>query len=349
MVIDIDDMKIEDDKVKQRQWSVCTDYGETGGNDDRSKIPYTIVAGVTVGICLIGMVGNIIVFWYLLFRIQKNKYTVYIINLAVADFTFLICAVMTLLININSNVGVNPDFKGKSELYLFLEIFYDGSLYSGMYFLTAISMERCLSVLFPIWYQCHRPKNLSVIMVSCLWILGYLESLIANLACTPTAFIIQRKECTGIEIIKFVLGICICLPLMILSSLTLLIKIKKTFRKSYPKKLYIIIITSVFVFILAVTPFTFLWFLMYFRLLPTDTAISSLFFASVLCTSLNCTINPYIYFIVGRRWNQKSNNSIHEALQQAFKVEEDEQDNVNTDKTRSSSCLNYTGKIVNIP
>ncbi|KAM4705034.1 mas-related G-protein coupled receptor member H-like, partial [Rhinophrynus dorsalis] len=317
---------------------------ESTGYDDYANIHFTAAAAVAMGLCLIGIVGNLIVFWYLLFRIQRNKYTVYIINLAAADVICLLFTLMVLMININTMVGINPDFEGKSQLYLFLEIFYDSSLYAGMYFLTAISVERCLSVLFPIWYQCHRPKNLSVIMVTCLWILGCLESLIENLVCSPEAFKNQSKECTGVEIMTFVLGICICLPLMILSSLILLIKIKRTFGQRYPQKLYIIIIIAVFVFILAVTPFTFLWFLMYFKLLLTDIETVSLFFASIYCTSFNCTVNPYIYFIVGRQWKKKSNNSIHDALQQAFKVEEGEQEKENSDKTSSTTCLTSTGK-----
>ncbi|KAM4705032.1 mas-related G-protein coupled receptor member D-like [Rhinophrynus dorsalis] len=309
---------------------------------------YTVAAAVAMILCLIGMAGNIIVFWYLLYRIQRNKYTVYIINLAAADFILLIFTVIVLSMIINTLVGTYPDFKGKKTFYLFVEIIYDVSLYSGMFFLTAISVERCLSVLFPIWYQCHRPKNLSVIMVSCLWILGCLQSLIENLICSPEAFLTQGKVCTGVEIMTFVLCICICLPLMILSSLTLLIKIERVFRRTYPYKLYIVIITAVLVFILVAITCILFWFLIYFKLLPTNFEVISFHFVSIYCTSFNCTVNPYIYFIVGRRWKKKSNNSIHETFQRAFKVEEEEQNKENSDKTSSTTCLNYIAQTENI-
>ncbi|KAM4705037.1 mas-related G-protein coupled receptor member H-like [Rhinophrynus dorsalis] len=323
-----------------------TAYYKGTEHNDKYIIHFTVAAAVAMILCLIGMVGNIIVFWYLLYRIQRNKYTVYVINLAAADFIFLIFTVIVLTMIIDTLIGTNTNFKGRKIFCLFVEIFYDGSLYSGMYFLTAISVERCLSVLFPIWYQCHRPKNLSVIMVTCLWSLGCLQSLIQNLTCSPEAFMTQGKVCTGVQIITFGLDVCICLPLMILSSLILLITIKRTFRERYPPKLYIIIITAVFVFIIAVTPFSFLWFLKYFRLLSRDIETASLLFASVYCTSLNSTMNPYIYFIVGRQWKQKSNNSIHDALQQAFKVGEGEQEKENSDKTSSTTCLTSIGKTV---
>ncbi|XP_053571806.1 mas-related G-protein coupled receptor member D-like [Bombina bombina] len=287
-----------------------------------ASIHFAIAASCAVALCLFGMLGNIIVFWYLCFRIPKNKYTVYIINLTAADFLFLTFTVFIMGIQLNKLIGGNDDFTGKEQLYIFAEIFYDFAQYSGMFFLTAISVERCLAVLFPIWYQCNRRKNQSSIVCICLWILGCSESLIENLACSPKDFMAQTNTCTGIEIMTFVISIGICLPLMVTSSLILLLRIQRTLRQQYPPRLYVIIITTVFVFILSVTPFSFMWFLMYFNLLPFDVHIVSLFYASVFCTVLNSTLNPYIYFIVGRHRKTTPKVSIHEILQRAFHEEE---------------------------
>eukprot|EP00079_Xenopus_tropicalis_P011018 XP_002936476.1 PREDICTED: mas-related G-protein coupled receptor member D-like [Xenopus tropicalis] len=313
-----------------------------GSHAPDSVIHYTIAAAVAMGLCLIGIVGNLIVFWYLFFRIPRNKYTVYIINLAAADLLLLTVAAILMMVNINTLVGSNPDFEGNAGFYTFLEIIYDLSLYSGMYFLTAISMERCISVLFPLWYHNYRPKTLSVTMCICLWILGCSESLIENLSCTQEDFTNQTPVCTGVEIMTFTLSICICLPLMILSSFTLLIAIKKTFRNRYPPRLYIIIIAAVFIFILSVIPFNFLWFLMYFRLLPSIQDTLGLYFAGILTAALSSTANPYIYFIVGRLWKQKSSQSIHDTLHRAFKAEEDEKEEIKCEKENTSSNSGVT-------
>ncbi|MEE6513806.1 hypothetical protein FKM82_021613 [Ascaphus truei] len=318
--------------------TVLNNTGNEGsGFDENAYIHFTIAASVAIGLCLFGMVGNVIVFWYLCFRIQRNKYTVYIINLTVANVIFLVFSAILMMVTINSMMNINPDFPEKDKLYMFIEIFYDCTQYSGMFFLTAISIEWCLSVPFPIWYQCQRPKHLSSTVCIFLWILGCLESLIENLVCSPEAFSAQSKECTGVEIMTFIIGICVCLPLMILSSITLLIRIHKNVKQQYPPKLYIIIIAAVFVFILSVIPFNFLWFLFYFKLLPSDLQIVSLFYASVFCTVLNASVNPYIYFIVGRKRKEKSKGSIHAVLHRAFKVEEEEKEKSNRDETFSTS------------
>ncbi|KAM8966657.1 mas-related G-protein coupled receptor member H-like [Pelodytes ibericus] len=322
---------------------------EDSGYSDNSYIHFTIASVVAIAIALFGMVGNVIIFWYLLFKIKRNKYTVYIINLAVADFIFLIFSAIILMLNISTLLGENSEFARKDDIYLFLEICYDSSQYSGMFFLTAISMERCLSVIFPMWYQCYRPNNLSTIVCFLLWIIGCLQSFIENFVCQQEDFTAQTTKCTGVQLMTFIIGIGICLPLMIFCSLTLLIVIKKTFRQQYPQKLYIIIIIAVFIFVMSVSTFNFVWFLMYFQLLSLDIQYVSVFYASTFGTVLNSTINPYMYYFVGRQWKQRSHHSIQDALQRAFKADEgDEEDkekshsektNSSSEKTNSSSCV----------
>ncbi|KAM8967624.1 proto-oncogene Mas-like [Pelodytes ibericus] len=292
------------------------------GYDKNAYIHFT--TGVAaIALCLVGMVGNMIVFGYLSLQIKTNIYTVYIINLTAADLTFLIFSAMITMINMNTLFGKNPNFTGKHHFYIFLQIFYDSSQYSGMFFLTAISLERCISVLFPICYRCYRPKNLSPIMCLLLWIAGCSESLIENLACSLEDFIAQKTNCMGVELMTFIIGIGICLPLMIISSLTLLIVIKRTHRHKYPPKLYIIIIIAVIIFVLSVIPFNFVWFLMRFHLLKLDIHYLSYFYANLFITVLNSTMNPYMYFMVGRQWKQRSPHSIQDALQRAFKDDDE--------------------------
>ncbi|OCT76398.1 hypothetical protein XELAEV_18031598mg [Xenopus laevis] len=243
-------------------------------------------------------------------------------NLAVADLMLLTVTAVLMMANINTLVGSNLDFEGNAEFITILEIIYDLSLFSGMYLLNVLSVERSISVCFPLRYRSRRPKTLSVVMCVCLWILGCTESVIENLACPSKDFRIRTPVCRGLKTITFTLSICICLPLMIISTFTLIITIRKTFRDRYPPRLYIIIIAAIFIYILSVIPFNFIWFLMYFKLLPSIQHTLKIYFAGILSTSFN----PYIYFIVGRLWKQKFNHSIHDPLHSAFKVEEDEKE-----------------------
>ncbi|XP_009693313.1 PREDICTED: mas-related G-protein coupled receptor member D-like [Cariama cristata] len=86
------------------------------------------------GVWFCGLLGNVVVMRFLGFHMKKSPFTVYVLNLAITDF-FLI-------------------------LFFF-----------SIYLLTAISVERCLSILFPIWYRCHCPNHLSGIVCGVLWAL----------------------------------------------------------------------------------------------------------------------------------------------------------------------------------
>ncbi|XP_063306609.1 mas-related G-protein coupled receptor member A6-like [Pelobates fuscus] len=276
---------------------------DDGGYSTNAYIHFTIASAVAIALCLYGIVANIVVFWFLAFRIKRNKYTVYIINLAVADVIFLLLTALIMIIYINTLIGVNPNFTGKKTLYIFIEIFYDAAQYSGMFFITAISIERCLSMSVPTWCHCNRPKNLSSIMCFLLWFVGCLESLIENFACPPEDFAAQTNVCSGVELMTFSIGVGICLPLMIISSLTLLIMLQK-FRKKISIALCILIIIAVLIFILFVIPFNFVWFLMYFQVLSLDVQYVSLYYASVFSTSLNSTINPFLYLFTELKWRK---------------------------------------------
>ncbi|KAG8571648.1 hypothetical protein GDO81_011734 [Engystomops pustulosus] len=323
--------------------SSVTDQNYTSeGNAELTFLHFTVAAAIAIVLCLIGIVGNSIVFWYLCFKIKRNKYTIYIINLSVADFIYLLFTIIVLMIHINTLSSPHPDFEGKDSLLKFLEILSKSAQYSGMFILTAISLERCLSVLYPFWYQCNRPQNLSIIICAVLWLIGCSESLIDNLVCSEEAFMAQTRECTPVQIIIFGISIVICLPIMVISSFTLLIKIKRTFREQYPHKLYIIIIVAVFVFVISVIPINCLWFLMYFKFLQSSMGTLGLYFASVYCLALNGTIDPYIYFIVGKKWKQKTSHSIQDVLERAFKTEDDENDSKSNGTSNTSNTSSQT-------
>ncbi|KAM4029380.1 mas-related G-protein coupled receptor member D-like isoform 1-T3 [Anomaloglossus baeobatrachus] len=304
------------------------------------NVQLTIALAICIVLCIIGLIGNITVFWYLCFKIKKNNYTIYIINLTVADSLFLIFSALILMMYINTLMNPKPNFQGRDSFYIFLEIFNDIAQYSGMFILTAVSLERCLSVLFPIWYQCHRPKNLSIIVCASVWLLGCAESLTENLVCPDKAFFKPTSECTAVQIMTFGLSIVICLPIMVISSTILLIKVRRTFNQRYPTKFYTIIIVAVIIFIFSVIPFNFGWFAIYFRLVPSNMHMIAFHFASFYGTVLNCTLDPYIYFIIGKKWKQKKNHSIQDALERAFRIENDD----NTDP-KSSQTANTSSQI----
>ncbi|NXL53896.1 MRGX2 protein, partial [Podilymbus podiceps] len=115
-------------------------------------LPYGLMvfASVCMGVSLCGLVGNGIVMWFLGFHMKQNTFTVYILNLAVADFSLLLLFFL-LILAILSLTAICSYLYNFISFYIdflfvaqFLCHFFD---LSSLGLLTAISVERCVSVL----------------------------------------------------------------------------------------------------------------------------------------------------------------------------------------------------------
>ncbi|XP_029143037.1 mas-related G-protein coupled receptor member H-like, partial [Protobothrops mucrosquamatus] len=118
-------------------------------------------------ICSIGVPLNGIVIWLLGFQMKRNPFTVLILNLAIADFGFLILMTVYCI----------DDFIHILQSRILQKIFFslsDVTYINGLFLLTAISIDRCVAVLFPIWHRCSRPKYLSPAVCIFLWIFSSL-------------------------------------------------------------------------------------------------------------------------------------------------------------------------------
>nr|XP_025033879.1 mas-related G-protein coupled receptor member H-like [Pelodiscus sinensis] len=263
------------------------------------------IAGVTLIICLLGLVGNGIVLSFLGFRIKRTVFTIYVLNLAASDFGFLLC------LAVSRTVHVTPLFHLK-DLTKSLDLLLVFTYSTSLYLLTAISAERCVSVLFPIWHRCHRPKHLSAIICALLWALSGLLTGVSSIVC-----FLFSNYCLKMVIRLTGTNFLIFTPITVLSSLILIIKVPRRSQGSQPGKLYIVILLNVLFFLLLVVPFSIVTF--FHNYVHYEHFITS----SLLLASLNSSINPVIYFFVGSYRNQQFKGSVKKALQNVFEGEMD--------------------------
>ncbi|XP_074854670.1 mas-related G-protein coupled receptor member H-like [Carettochelys insculpta] len=266
--------------------------------------------GVTLVLCLFGLIANGVVLWFLGFRIKRNPFTVYILNLAAADFAYFLC--LGLLLTIYNVRHLFPSLGilySNNSFCLLLLFTYSTSLY----LLTAISTERCVSVLFPIWHRCRRPKHLSAAVCALLWALSCLLTGLASYDCVWTDLNNCYMMLTPLSAVNFL----IFAPIMVVSSLTLVIKVQSSSQRRQPGKLYILILLTVLFFLFFATPFSIGIFLQNFY------NPFKLTFITVMQASINSIINPVIYFLVGSYRNRQFRGSIKHALQRVFEDKAD--------------------------
>ncbi|NXQ23729.1 MRGRD protein, partial [Alaudala cheleensis] len=117
-----------------------------------SSIPYSLIAfaGVCLGISLCGLAGNGVVMWFLGFHTKQSPFTVYILNLAVADFCLLLLfllfmlSFLTLAAFCTSLFPFIHHFRHAVFVLGFPCHLFD---LSSLGLLAALSVERCVSAL----------------------------------------------------------------------------------------------------------------------------------------------------------------------------------------------------------
>uniref|UniRef100_A0A8V5G8C5 Uncharacterized protein n=1 Tax=Melopsittacus undulatus TaxID=13146 RepID=A0A8V5G8C5_MELUD len=261
-----------------------------------------ILTPFLTGICIFGMVGNGIVLWFLGFQMKRNPFTVYILNLAVADCCVLLLFFLFSLAFFNLTVICYVPF-----LCHFFVL-------SSLGLLTAISTERSVSVIFPIWYRCHRPKHLSGIVSGVLW---------ASIG----SFILAFYLCFEFDVIHVTIFKSVAIAyslilslLMLISNVSMVMRLRCGSQRRRLGKLYVAVVLNVIFFFAFGMPFSAEVFL--------DLSVSSILFpekTTLVLALLNSSINPVIYFLVGscrqRRFQEKARSKEESPVPEGIPME----------------------------
>ncbi|KFU87651.1 Proto-oncogene Mas, partial [Chaetura pelagica] len=174
--------------------------------------------------------------------------------------------------------------------------------------LTAISIERCVSVLCS---SNSRPQWLSAVVCALLWALS-----IAVIAAVSSLCLAHEQESCQVALISmYALDFFIFAPSMVVSNVLLFFKVLCVSQGPQPKRLYIVISLTVLFFLLFALPLSIWNFLQQFGyfLVPTQVVF--------LLACINSSINPFIYFLVGSCQKRCSLVSLQVAFQRVFEEE----------------------------
>lgn len=279
---------------------------------------YFSVTFLAMATCVCGMAGNSMVIWLLSCNsVQRSPFCIYVLNLAVADLLFLLC--MASLLSLETG-PLLPD-SISARVYEGMRRIKYLAYTAGLSLLTAISTQRCLSVLFPIWYKCHRPPHLSAVVCGTLWALALLMNFLAAFFCVPF-WHPNKPQCFKVDIVFNSLILGIFMPVMVLTSTILFIRVRKNslIQRQRPRRLFMVILASVLVFLTCSLPLGINWFLLYWVEMTQD--MRFLYSCiSRFSSSLSSSANPVIYFLVGSQKSHRLQESLGTVLGRALREE----------------------------
>ncbi|KAF6739933.1 Chemokine-like receptor 1 [Oryzias melastigma] len=122
-------------------------------------------------VSLLGVIGNGLVIWVTGFKMKKTVNTVWLLNLALADFLLLIFLpfhITSLALDAYWPFGAVMCKITHTSLML--------NMYASVLILMVISMDRCVSVTRPVWAQNHRNVRKASFVSLSVWLLALVLS-----------------------------------------------------------------------------------------------------------------------------------------------------------------------------
>ncbi|XP_068922681.1 mas-related G-protein coupled receptor member X1-like [Petaurus breviceps papuanus] len=261
---------------------------------------------VSAVIALVGLGGNSAVLWLLGFRIPRNPFSVYILNLAGADALFLCCSFLITMYAFLSSIYNTLTY----AVCIYLE---DASYNVGLSLLTAISTERCLAVFFPSWYLHRRYKHTSAVVCAVLWALPGLFWVGDFVLCTQVRVQVYCEAYPSMPITWFIH----LTPVFSGSSLMLLLRVQRSSQRQQPPRLHLLVLLMTLVFLLCGLPKGFQ---------DGRLGFSSHFIPYWLPTLLAClksSAYPFIYFLLGSRRHRRGKEPLRLVLQRTLADEQE--------------------------
>ncbi|XP_075696981.1 chemerin-like receptor 1 [Rhinoderma darwinii] len=263
---------------------------------------------------LLGLPGNGLVIWISGFK-MKTVSAVWFLNLAIIDFI----SCLFLILRVTQRILEFPSIYYFYVCNISLTALFT-NMVTSVNFLILISLDRCISVLWPLWAKIHRTKKLAWILSGFMWLLNIV---IFFLQISLDFEFLSASECflryylpytirykVTENVVLIVRNICIfAIPFLIISvSYGLILSKIRTLKSRRSPRPFMIIATILICFFVCWFPYH-AWTLVSLNHhnWKIDLIISEI---STILAFFNCAINPILYFFLSKGFKKNFVKSI---------------------------------------
>ncbi|CAI5662788.1 unnamed protein product [Oreochromis niloticus] len=316
----------------------------------------TVDAVVFSLVSVLGMLGNGVVIWVTGFRMKKTVNTVWYLHIAVADFIFAVFLALratSLALQFHWPFG---NFMCKlCGTLIFLNLF------ASVYILVVISVDRCVSVVWPVWAQNHRNVRNATYVSLCVWVVALIVNIQhyfymdtkkenENTSYCSNSYFFKKATRTitqTVVITHVLLGFAVPFTVIVSCYAVIIHRLRRNHSLASQSSRPFKVITSIIVaFFLCLAPYYIIDLQLVIFKAPNTTLRYAIQIVSDVASNLmvlHCCLNPLLYVFLRQDFKAEFRKSILHVLESALKEEEthspSDMKSVNTRQSRENSDL----------
>ncbi|XP_069802831.1 chemerin-like receptor 1 [Dendropsophus ebraccatus] len=296
---------------------------------------------------ILGITGNGLLIWIAGFKMKKTVTVLWFLNLAIADFVFDIIFPIRITKLIMDEHW--PFGQTMCKLVITIQLL---NMSVSTSFLMIISIDRCMSVMCPVWSKNNRSPRLALTISVSIWLICFIltSPYIAFLKidqdsesglsyCMP---IYDDKDINidimrhrAMIIVRFVFMFLVPFPIILICYSLMVVRLRRNKSLSRSNRPLKVIITIVLCFFCLWFPYH-MWNLLEVLNVEIDPTTYEVIYSLVNCIGFfNSCVNPIVYVFVGRDFKKSLFRSIPFLLENTFK----EKDDSNTDPRINQSMI----------
>lgn len=304
---------------------------------------------------VLGVLGNGVVIWVTGFKMKKTVNTVWFLNLAIADFLFTAFLPLSVAYTALGFHWPFGNFMCKlNSTVSFLNMF------ASVYVLVVISVDRYVSVVWPIWAQNHRSVRKASLISLGVWLLALalsspyfvfrdtgasfdredIVNCFNNFALSDdyeTASVVELRAFRhqAMIVTRFVLGFVLPFAAIVSCYAVIVARLRRRNLSGRSSRPFKIIAAVIVAFFLCWAPYHVMGLIEMFNHMSAEYSITLDHVTTIgipIATSLaflNSCLNPLLYVFMGQDFKDKVRKSILKVLENAF-TEEVSRPNTNT-------------------
>lgn len=286
-----------------------------------TKVVCLVLLVVNVIIFLLGIGGNGVVIWIAGFAMKKSVNTTWYLSLAVSDFIFCSCLPFNIIYSVTSDWIFGLFMCKFTSFVMFLNMF------SSIFLLVIISVDRCVAVMFPVWAQNHRTIGKASLIIVLAWVFSATLSIpsmvyrdvqnhlginhcMNNYTSSPTAH-------ETIALSRFIFGFVIPFLLIIVCYTIIICRLRAS-QMAKSSKPFKIMTALILTFFLCWLPYhTFVLIELYHNFHFNEFVAHGLR-AGTTVAAANSFLNPVLYVFMGNDFRKKFKSSILSKIENAI-------------------------------